>query len=230
LAGWGEFVAAFAVFLLSHALPARPAVRRRLAGAFGERFYLLAYSAVSLLVLAWLVSAAGRAPVVPLWPYAAWQAWIANIAMPLACLLSVAAIGAPNPLSFGGRATGFDPERPGIAGVARHPLLVALTLWAGVHVLANGTLAHLLLFGSFAGFAIFGMRGIDRRRRRQLGEATWARLAAATSAWPLGALVAGRWRPSAPPDRGRLALGVLLWLALLALHPAVIGVSPLPPG
>ena len=37
MGGWREFAAAFAVFLLSHALPARPAVRRKLAGPLGER-------------------------------------------------------------------------------------------------------------------------------------------------------------------------------------------------
>jgi uncharacterized membrane protein len=229
MGGWGGFAAAFAVFLLSHAVPARPAVRRRLTRVLGERGYLLAYSAVSLAVLAWLIVEAGRAPFVLLWPYAAWQAWLVNLAMPLVCLLIAASAGAPNPLSFGGTARGFDPARPGIAGVARHPLLLALALWAGAHALANGTLAHALLFGSFAGFALLGMRIIDRRRRRQMGTAEWERLAARTSLWPLGALFDGRWRPAARPGPGRIAAGLLLWLALLWLHASVIGVSPLPP-
>lgn len=229
MAGWGEFGAAFAVFLLSHALPARPPVRRRLASLLGERGYLLCYSLVSVGMLAWLVVAAGRAPFVLLWPYAAWQAWVVNLVMPLVCLLVAGAVAAPNPLSFGGPAAGFDPARPGIAGVARHPLLWALALWAAAHAVANGTLAHLALFGSFAGFALAGMRIIDRRKRRQLGAAEWARLAARTSAWPCAALLDGRWRPAAWPGLGRLAAGLLLWLALLHLHAPVIGVSPLPP-
>ena len=45
---WSEFAAAFLVFLLSHALPARPAARRRIAAALGERGYLIAYGVVSL--------------------------------------------------------------------------------------------------------------------------------------------------------------------------------------
>jgi uncharacterized membrane protein len=227
--GWGGFAAAFAVFLLSHAVPARPAVRRRLTGLLGERLYLLAYSLVSLVLLAWLIVAASHAPFVLLWGYAAWQAWPVNLAMPAACLLIAAAVGAPNPLSFGGTARGFDPAHPGIAGMARHPLLLALALWAGAHAVANGNLAHVLLFGSFAGFALLGMRIIDRRSRRQLGEAEWARLAARTSSWPLAALLDGRWRPVAPPSLLRIAAGLLLWLALLHLHAPVIGVSPLPP-
>lgn len=229
MAGWGTFATAFAVFLLTHAIPARPAVRRRLTGALGERGYLLAYSAVSLVVLAWLIAEAGRAPVVLLWNYAAWQAWVVNVVMPLACILIAAAVGAPNPLSFGGTTAGFDPAHPGIAGVARHPLLLALALWAAAHVAANGNLAHVLLFGSLGGFALLGMRIIDRRGRRQLGGAEWERLAARTSCWPLAALLDGRWRPASVPSAARLAAGLLLWLGLLHLHAPVIGGSPLPP-
>lgn len=228
---WAEFAAAYGVFLLSHALPARPAVRRKLAATLGERGYLVAYGAVSVAALTWLIAASGRAPYVPLWSGAAWQPWLANLAMPPACLLIAFAVGAPNPLSFGGQGAGFAPRHPGVAGLARHPLLVALAIWAGVHTLANGDLAHVLLFGGFAGFALLGMRALDRRRRRQLGDAEWARLAACTSNWPLAALFTGRWRPRpARPDAMRLVLGLLLWLALLALHPVIIGVSPLPPG
>jgi uncharacterized membrane protein len=229
LAGWGEFAAAFGVFMLSHALPARPALRRPLVRLLGHRGYLFGYSLVSLAVLGWLISAAGRAPFVLLWPYAAWQAWVPNLVMPLVCLLAVYAIGAPNPLSFGGTQRGFDPARPGIAAVMRHPLLLAIALWATAHLVANGNLAHLLLFGSFAVFAVLAMPALDRRKQRQLGESEWNRLAANTSTWPLAAFVGGRARAK-PPSLWRLALGLLLWAALLHLHEPVIGVSPLPPG
>lgn len=229
--GWGGFVAAFLVFLLAHAVPTRPRLRATLVRALGERWFIGLYGGLSVALLAWLVVAAGRAPYWPLWPYATWRVWLANLVMPLVCLLVTFALGAPNPLSFGGTGAAFDPGRPGAAGLARHPLLLAFALWATVHAIANGDLAHLLLFGGFLAFAIVGMRALDRRRRRQMGAAEWQRLAAATSSWPLLALIEGRWRPR--PGRGdalRLALGLALWLALLALHPLVIGVSPLPPG
>jgi uncharacterized membrane protein len=229
MGGWGEFLAAFGIFLLSHVLPARPALRRPCAAALGERNYLALYSLASLAALAWLVAAAGRAPHVTLWEMTPWQYWVPNLAMPLACLLAAFGLGAPNPLSFGGRAAGFDPERPGIAGLARHPLLWAIALWAAAHAVPNGDLAQALLFGGFAGFALLGMRMIDHRRRRQLGEAAWAQLAARTSFWPGAALLSGRWRPAGFPDPWRLAAAALLWLGLLLLHAPVIGVAPLPP-
>lgn len=228
--GWGAFAAAFAVFLLSHALPARPSVRRALVARLGERGYLALYSLVSLAVFAWLMVAAGQAPFVPLWDFAPWQLWVPPIAMAGACLLAAFGIGAVNPLSFAGRSgAAFDPDQPGIAGVARHPLLWAIVLWAASHAVPNGDLAHVLLFASLAGFSLAGMAVIDRRKRRQMGTAAWAVLAARTSFWPAAALVSGRWRPRpALPSPRRLAAAALAYLVLLLLHLPVIGVSPLP--
>ncbi|MDT8855430.1 NnrU family protein [Paracoccaceae bacterium Fryx2] len=228
MAGWGMFGLAFAVFLLSHAIPTRPAVKARLKAVAGPRGYLFLYSAVSLAVLAWLIVAAARAPFVPLWDPATWHRWAANLAMPLAIALATLSVGVPNPLSFGGPAAGFRPDRPGIIGLTRHPLLWALALWAGAHLLANGDLAHVLLFGSFTGFALLGMAIIDRRNRRLMGAAEWARLAQATAVLPLAALLSGRWRPVRGPSAPRLLLAVAIWAALILAHPWVIGLSPLP--
>lgn len=226
--GWAEFAAAFAVFLLSHALPARPAVKGPLVRRLGAGGYTLVYSLVSVAVLAWLIVAAGRAPHVPLWSWAPWQPWVPFLVMLPACLLIACAIGAPNPLSFGGRAEGFDPARPGIAGLTRHPLLWALVLWAGAHLVPNGDLAHVLLFGSFAGFATLGMRMLDRRRQRLWGPEVWADRARATALVPGAALLSGRWRPAGGPPIRRMAAGLVLYGLLLALHPPVIGAWPWP--
>jgi uncharacterized membrane protein len=153
--------------------------------------------------------------------------------MPLVCLLVAFGVAAPNPLSFASRAhQGFDPDRPGIAGITRHPLLWALLLWSASHLLPNGDLAHVLLFGGFAVFALVGMAAMDRRFRRTLGKAEWERLARRTSLVPLAALAGGRWRPAGVTVNGeflvRLLLGAALYLAFLSAHEPVTGVSPLP--
>lgn len=228
--GWTEFIAAFVVFLLSHAIPARPAVRAALVHRLGERGFLIGYSVSSLIVLTWLIVATNRAPFVEVWPFEVWQMWAPNIALPLACQFAAFGIGAANPLSFGGDARkAFDPEHPGIAGIVRHPLLWAIGLWAGAHVVPNGDLAHVVLFGFFAVIALVGMAIIDRRKRRQLGAARWQALAARTSFWPGAALLAGRFRPRLSRfSLVRCGIGIAAWLTLLLLHPYVIGVSPLP--
>lgn len=227
MAGWLEFALALAFFFASHALPTRPSAKARLAGILGARGFTLAYSLLSLAALAWLIGAAGRAPHVELWEPAPWQRWAPNLLMPAAFLLAALAVGAPNPLSFGGaRNHLFDPERPGAAALARHPLLWALALWAGAHLAPNGDLAHLIVFGMLGGFALLGMAIIDRRKRRLLGEAEWARLARRTSNLPLARLDALRGAGPALPLR--TALAALAYLAMLGLHEALFGVSPLP--
>ena len=124
MGGWGEYAAAWAVFLLSHMLPARPRLRRPLVAAFGERGFVVAYSLASVAVLAWLIAAAGRAPHVPLWGWASWQAWVPNLVMPLACVLLALGVGIPNPFSIGGAGPArFDPARPGVLALTRHPVL-----------------------------------------------------------------------------------------------------------
>ncbi|MDZ7708787.1 MAG: NnrU family protein [Roseovarius sp.] len=222
--GWAEYAAALAVFFLSHSLPLRPRVKSALVVRLGRRGFSLGYSALSLGVLYWVLMAAGRAPYVPLWGWAAWQVHVTWLAMLVACLLAALAIARPNPFSFGGRGgNGFDPARPGLIRYTRHPLLVALALWAGGHLVPNGDLAHVALFGLFAGFAILGQRIVDRRRKRLMG-AQWARLDAACRAVP-------PWPPRPASARGclaRLALGLAAFAGIIALHPCLIGVSPLP--
>lgn len=220
--GWLEFAAAFAAFFVTHSLPVRPPLRLILQAALGSRGFTLAYSALSLAALAWLIGAAGRAPFVPLWNWAAWQPWVPLVALLPVCLILALAIARPNPFSFGGaRNADFDPARAGIVRLHRHPLLLALALWAAAHAVPNGDLAHLVLFGTFAVFAAVGMRLVDRRRQREMGEG-WQQLRDAVARTPV-------WPASLTGDAAlRLVAGLVLYAALILLHPAIIGVSPLP--
>ena len=158
MSDWAEFATAFGVFLLSHVVPTRPAIKARLKSGLGQAGFLVVYSLISVAILVWIIAAADRAPYLPLWEFEPWQMWVPNLLMPIACLVVAFGIAAPNPLSFGGWAEKhFDADRPGIAGVSRHPLLLGLTLWAAGHIVPNGNLAHAILFGTFAVFGIAGM-------------------------------------------------------------------------
>lgn len=220
MTGWAEFAAALAVFLVSHAVPVRPPVRPWLIARLGRTGYFAAYSLLSIAILVWLIGAAQRAPYEAVLPH--WQIlrWAPLLAMPLACLLAAGGMAAQNPLSFGGLGRRpFNPEYPGILAVSRHPLLAALALWAGSHLLANGDLAHVILFGLFAGFAVMGMKLIDKRQQRSLGEAEWRALARNTALFRLSAL---RFQPV------HAAAALAAFLLLLLMHMPVIGYSPLP--
>jgi uncharacterized membrane protein len=230
-AGWTELVLAFVLFVTSHMIPARPAARAWLVRHMGKTAYLVGYSGFSILVFAWLIVAAGRAPYVPLWEPAAWQMWITNIVMPFVCLLLAYGIAAPNPLSIASHNdTIYDPDRPGIVGCTRHPVLWAATLWASAHMVPNGDLAHVIVFCMFAALGVFGALLIDRRKQRNFGTTEWLQLSAHTSFVPLVALFTGKWLPS--PRRFnffRLFAATVLYFSFLMLHVIIIGVSPLPP-
>ena len=220
-----EFFAALALFLLSHAIPARPALRQRLAAMLGERAYQLLYSALSLVLLVWLISAAARASYVPLWDLTIGHYWVPIVAMLPAFILFVGGAIAPNPLSISFSRRRFDPDRPGIITVTRHPVLWGFALWAFAHVVPNGDLVSLIMFGGFGLFALAGMALIDRRKRRQLGP-EWEALARRTSVVPF-APSAG---PRLPWDWRGLGIavvaGALLYMALLHLHPWLFGPDP----
>lgn len=83
-----------------------------------------------------------------LWSWEPWHNHLVLAIMAMVCVILALAVGRPNLFSFGGAINAaFDPARPGIVGWLRHPLLVALAMWAGAHAFANGTLAHVIMFG-----------------------------------------------------------------------------------
>lgn len=217
MADWIELIAAFAVFFASHAIPVRPPIKSAIVARIGARGFTWAYSALSIAVLTWLIVAAGRAPQVLLWPWAPWQLWVPVIVNAIAMVILTLGTARPNPLSFGGTHNDrFDPAHPGIVGWLRHPLLVAIGLWAAAHLVPNGDLAHVLLFGTFLAFAILGMKIIDRRKQRLMG-AEWARLTQTARVIEI-----------TPGGLLRIAIGLGLYGLVLWLHAPVIGVSPLP--
>jgi len=92
-----------------------------------------------------------------------------------------------------------------IQAMTRHPMLVATKLWAVAHLLANGTLADVLLFGSFLVWAVIDRISMKRRTQRLI--------------------------PGAPPSKFNDIIAVLFGLVLytvfvLWLHAWLIGVSP----
>lgn len=89
----------------------------------------------------------------------------------------------------------------------KHPMLAAVKFWALAHLLANGMLADVLLFGSFLAWAVADRISFKRRVARPI--------------------------PSAPPGKMNDVIAVVGGLAIYAifvmgLHARLFGVSPLP--
>jgi uncharacterized membrane protein len=185
------------LFLGVHLLPTSPELRDDIKERLGPNTYRAVFSLLSLagfiiIVLGFhkLQLYPGKNPV--LWNPPVWTRHIAVGLMLPALIFLVASL---------------IPSR--IRTAVRHPMLVGIKIWAFAHLIANGDLAALLLFGSFLAFAVYDR--ISVKKRADLG--------------PLGTA-----QPKSPiNDVLVVIIGVAIYAALLlGGHAWLIGVSPLP--
>jgi uncharacterized membrane protein len=150
------------------------------------------YSAVSLLGLVLIVVGYGQARMAPLvlWEPPLWSRHVSALLVLFAFVLLAAAYVPRNRIR---RAVG-------------HPMILGVKIWAAGHLLANGALADLLLFGSFLAWAVLDYRAA-RARDRLHGRADVKATLAATVI--------------------TVVVGVALWAAFaLRLHGWLFGVQP----
>lgn len=217
-----------ALFLLAtHVGISSTGLRPRLVAMLGERVYRAVYSVIALLAIAWLVTSWRAAPWIELWPSGPAVRHLPFLVMPLALLMLVCGVSQPNPTAVGAPT---DTPARGMLRLTRHPVMWGIALWALVHLLANGDLASVLFFATFAALALIGMVALDRKRAAR-DPAAWAKVAAVTSVLPLLAIAQGRQRlVPAEIGLGRTALAVGLYAVLIVLHPWLFGVAVLPGG
>lgn len=128
------------LFLGIHSVPmVRPAWRSRMIERLGEIPWQGLYSMVALvgfLLIIWGYGLARQSPVVVYDP----PVWLRHlnllVMLPVFPLLLAA----------------YLPGR--IQSATKHPMLLAVKIWAFGHLLANGTLPDLLLFGAFLAWAV----------------------------------------------------------------------------
>jgi uncharacterized membrane protein len=171
-----------------------PGVREHFVEQRGEMAWKGLYSLVSVLGFVLIVVGYGAAREHPLvlyhLPTAARHA-TALLMLPVFVLLLAA----------------YLPGR--IQRTAKHPMLLATKLWALSHLLANGTLADMLLFGGFLAWAVADRISVKRR-------------SAAGPLRPVPALPASGWNDALALLGGlSLYVGFTLWA-----HAAWIGVRP----
>lgn len=185
------------VFLGIHLLPTSPDVRDGLRDRLGERNYKIMFSVISLIGFVIIVLGfhklqlnPGKNPV--LWDPPVWMRHISLLLMLPAMIFLVASL---------------VPSR--IRTAIKHPMLVAIKTWALAHLLANGDVASLLLFGSFLAFAVYDRISVKKRGDKG----------------PLG----DKQPPGIINDVIVVGVGAALYAALLfGGHQWLIGVAPLP--
>ena len=166
----------------------RTGARQRMGANAYKGLYSVA-SVLGLVLIVWGYSMARMQPVL-LWSTPVWTRHAAALLTLLAMVLLVAAYVPGN----------------GIKARLHHPMVLSVKTWALAHLLANGMLADLVLFGSFLVWAAMSFRAA--RQRDRVGQVVYA---------------PGRLLPTLLT----VALGFVVW-AVLAFwaHAALIGVRP----
>ncbi len=203
-------------------------LRDVLVGRIGLRGYMVLFSVASVGAIMWLIIAYNSAAYLPLWGQLQWWKPVAIALMLPAFLLVVIGLTTPNPTAVAQEdRVGQAPV--GIVRVTRHPFLMGTAIWAAVHLIGNGDVASLLLFGALFVVSAAGTVSIDAKRARALGASAWGGFARRTSILPFAAILGGRntlslaelgwWRPLA---------GVAAYALMLGGHAHIVGVSPWP--
>jgi len=166
----------------------RTQMRQRL----GENAWKGAVSVLSIVGFVLIVVGYGqtRQDVVMLWLPPIWTRHLAALLTIPAFVLLVAA---------------YVP-RNAIKARLHHPMVLGVKVWALAHLIANGTLADLLLFGTFLAWAVLGYIAARRRDR-----------------------AAGTTYPAGPGARTAITVvvGLVAWAVFaFALHRPLIGVAP----
>jgi uncharacterized membrane protein len=178
------------LFLGVHTLTTQRKLRARVIAATGEAGYKIGYTLASFVGLALII-----------WGFGVYRAtgWI-NVWNPPTALRHIAmALMLPAVIMV---VASYIRGR--IYTALKHPMLAGIKLWAAAHLLANGDLGSILLFGSFLAWAVFDR--ISLKHRTDAG------------APPIPVGGPGN-------DLIAIAVGIVAYLALaFAFHPVVIGV------
>jgi uncharacterized membrane protein len=179
-----------ALWWASHLFPIYMADRRAAAlERLGERLYKSLFAMVSLTAVVLMVTGYRQAPFEPVWTPPIWTMHLNNLLMLLAIIL-----------------VGARDAKSSVKHYIRHPMLTAVKVWAVAHLLVNGDLASILLFGGVLGWAVVAMVGSNRRD--------------------------GAWERPAKGDRAGLVrhgiITVVVFAAIVGIHGPLLGVYTFP--
>ena len=178
-------VAGILLFLGAHVFTTLRTARDGLIARLGAGPYKGLHSLVSLVGFGLIIYGFGQyraGGLIPVWTP---PVWARHVTLPL-MWLAFGSLGAMGPT-------------PGlIRGLLRHPMLVAIKIWALAHLLVNGDAGGMLLFGSFLAFAVYDRISVKRRgdpgaaRHPGLGVGDAIALGVGTLAY-VGMVIGHRW-------------------------------------
>lgn len=218
-------IASAVLWILLHRLVSGGPLRSRLVASIGAQAYqalfaLLSASSLALLAIAYAhARVAGGVAALPAWVMVA----VASVQL-FATILVVFGLSTVNPTTagLGGSVRNGEIVR-GVLRVTRHPFLWGIMLWAAAHVVVRPNLPNIVFFGAIGFVAAAGTLSIDRKRAAVHG-AEWQAFARRTSSLPFLAIARGRQRLAfGEISLVRVVIGIVLWAAMLAVHPWISG-------
>ena len=221
------FAACLAGFVFIHTGVAALGLRPPIAGAIGEGAYRGVYSLLSIALIVGLWMSYGEARLSDantlVWAPPYFLRHVTHLFSLIGVVFVVGGMIAMNPTAIGMDAARRQAEPAhGFSRITRHPFLVGVSLWAVGHLLSNGELVAMLLFGAMLLVSVAGMGSIDRKVARKDPEG-WAKLVAATSKTPFKAILQGRNRLAIGEIWWRALVGVAAFAAIWWAHGAVFG-------
>jgi uncharacterized membrane protein len=224
-------IAAAAVFLLIHLLVSGTRLRDAIVRFIGESAYMGLFSLTSIAALVWLCVAFGKARSDPAnvtyWTISHATRDLAAALTLIGFLLAVPGLLTNTPTRVAGGALVDRPDAvKGMTRITRHPFLWGVATWALGHIIANGRAADLILFGELFALALLGTASIDAKRQRALG-VRYTGFKSKTSNLPFAAIAQGRQSFNIGEIWWRLSVGLVVWGAVVLLHPMLFGVRPL---
>jgi uncharacterized membrane protein len=188
--GLSVLILGLVLFLGVHLLTTQRELRARFVVSMGEGGYKGFYSLVSLAglgLMVWGFAHYRSAGMINVWyPPAAFRHITEALMLPAVILVAASYI------------------RGRIYTTLKHPMLAGVKLWAVAHLLANGDLGSIILFGGFLAWAVFDR--ISLKRRTDAG----------APPIPVGGV---------GNDLIAVVVGIVAYLALgFVFHPVVIGV------
>jgi len=188
------FILGLILFFSIHMLPFYPEYRAQLIEKLendtidAEGMYKIIFSVISLLGLIFVGIGKGSIEFIGLWDTPAFFRYIAVVLILVSFILMVAA---------------YTPNN--IRRYVPHPMLTGVIIWGVTHMLVNGDVISLILFGSFVAFSVMAINLINRRDQGKSSEQDA--------------------RESIPVVKDAIVIGIatLGWLLVLWLHKFLFG-------
>lgn len=218
-----NFALALFAFLAAHVVPRATGFRDWGIQRFGRKAYMAFYSLMSLGLLAWLVIAALNAPYIGLWVTTQATVALAIALMLIACIMFATGVTRANSLSISFRGGETDTDQPGILALVRHPIILGFFLWSAAHLLVNGDVVGVILFGGMLAFSLLGMRIAQKRAEARLTEQQITHFRSVAS----GPIMERLQRAISPKFFAEIAAGAAFFFVLLLGHEYAMGVNPL---